>query len=418
MYAPRQAVAAAPGLAQALTLIAVVALPTMAIVSLVPNLPQLFAHFGQTPHAPWLVPMILTLPSLCVALLSPLAGQLVDRWGRRPVLLLSLVLFTAIGVLPVFMESLHAVLWTRLAVGLAEAGIFTSQNALLGDYFEGPARQRWLGWQSILSPVLAAGLVVVGGALGSLHWQAPFLLYLLGVPVLAAAFWCLPEPARPHASQAAGDAATVGATAAPTAASAAAPDAGWPWPVALRVAGVTLAVSALYFVQAVQLGRLLAEHGLTSPERIGFYVMLSSVGVLAGGWVFTRLPVGRLPLHLALVLGCYGLGFLGLGGAPALASALAAALVAQFGNGVAIPALIAWALGRFPLAHRGRGMGLWSSCFFAGSFLSPLMLQALQAATGGLLPAVAWLGACSLGVAVALAAVGWRAKAAPTPALR
>jgi hypothetical protein len=35
-----------PGVSQGLALICAAALPTMAIVSLVPNLPQLFAHFG------------------------------------------------------------------------------------------------------------------------------------------------------------------------------------------------------------------------------------------------------------------------------------------------------------------------------------------------------------------------------------
>lgn len=376
------------GAAQGLALIALAGLPTMAIVSLVPNLPQLFRQFGGVPQASLWVPMVLTLPSLCIALLSPLAGWCADRWGRRPVLLLSLLLFAGIGVLPFWMNALPAVLLTRLAVGLAEAGILTCQNALLGDYFQGSERQRWLGWQSILSPVLAASMVLAGGWLGSIGWQWPFLLYLLGVPVLLWALWCLPEPPRGAPSAPAAATGGAGGTA----------DHAFPWRAGLPVMAVTVSASVLYFVQAVQLGRAFGEQGIASPAEIGVYVTLASLGVMLGGWVFTRLPPLGLPRMLALILLCYAVGWAGMGLASTPQWALVASWVAQFGNGLAIPALIGWSLGRFGLAQRGRGMGLWGSAFFAGTFLSPpLVAVAVDLAGGAFLRGLVLLaGLCLL----------------------
>jgi MFS family permease len=68
--------------------------------------------------------------------------------------------------------------------------------------------------------------------------------------------------------------------------------------------------------------------------------------------------------------------------------------------GMTIPCLVAWALSSLPAEHRGRGMGLWSSSFFIGQFVSPLTVSLLRNITGGLLPAVATFGVICLVVAV------------------
>ncbi|CAN7445449.1 MFS transporter [Massilia sp. LjRoot122] len=364
------------GRSQGLALIFIAGLPTMAIVSLVPNLPQLFGRFASVPHAGFWVPMILTLPSLCIALFSPLAGSLCDKIGRRPVMLASLALFTCVGVLPGTMDDLTSVLITRFFVGVAEAGILTSQNALMGDYFSGSTRQRWLGLLSVISPMIAAAFVLAGGMLGSISWHAPFLLYLLGAPTCIWAALSLHEPDRVAEVR---SAATHAGSA-------------FPWRAGLLVALVTIGMSVLYFVQAVQLGRIFHEHGIASPASISLYVTLASTGVVLGGIVFARMTGLSLPARISLMLLTLGIGYTGLGLAPNAGSALAFALVAQFGNGLTIPTLIGWALDKFSLEHRGRGMGVWASSFFIGTFLSPPLLDAVIVMSGSFLAAVAATG--------------------------
>ena len=58
------------GTRQGVTLILLSMLPILAIAGLVADLPVLLEVFRNTPQHELLVPMVLTLPSLCVALLS------------------------------------------------------------------------------------------------------------------------------------------------------------------------------------------------------------------------------------------------------------------------------------------------------------------------------------------------------------
>ncbi len=164
------------GTQQALVLVVLATLPTLAIAALVPVLPTLFERFRDVPQAQWLVPMILTIPSLCVALFSSLIGAIADRFGRRRALLLSLAGFTAFGLGPFLVDNLYAILGTRFVVGVAEAGIVTIGNALMGDYFSAEERHRWLAVQTVVGPFAAVAYVLLGGMLGAWSWRGPFLL--------------------------------------------------------------------------------------------------------------------------------------------------------------------------------------------------------------------------------------------------
>jgi len=375
------------GIAQGIVLIFLSCLPTMAIVSLVPNLPQFLERFRSVPRYEILVPMIITLPSLCIAVFSPLAGAIADRFGRRPLLLASTVAYALVGVLPVLLENLYAVLATRFLIGIAEAAILTCQNALMGDYFVGEQRQRWLGLLSIIGPIAAAGLVLAGAFLGSLSWHGPFLLYFIGLPMALWSSFAVFEPQRRAI-----------AIHAPLRTP-------FPWGRARTVALVTIGVAILYYVQAVQLGRMFSEHGISSTGLIGVYVAIASMGVLCGGLAFTAMAKFTDNTRFVIVFLALAVGYGGIGIASNAHATLLFAWIAQFGNGLAIPTLIGWALQKFAFEHRGRGMGIWGGCFFAGTFVSPLAMTALGAFVGSFLHTVGAVGA----LCFALAAVIWLA---------
>ncbi|RZM06937.1 MAG: MFS transporter, partial [Sphingomonas sp.] len=93
-----------PGIATGLSLLIPITLSTMAIVLLAPVVPQLMAEFKDVPDADYLVPMVLTTPALCVAILSTFAGSLGDYLGRRRLLIASLAVYGFLGVAPVFLH--------------------------------------------------------------------------------------------------------------------------------------------------------------------------------------------------------------------------------------------------------------------------------------------------------------------------
>ena len=250
----------AAGWRQGVTLIALAAMPTMAIAALVAVLPTFFERFHGAPHGELLVPMILTVPSLCVALCAAPLGALADRWGRRPVLLLTLGAFTVSGTLPFWFDDLSTTIASRAIVGIGEAGILAVGNALMGDYFSDADRRYWLGVQLSLGPLVGSAFILGGGALASFSWHAPVLISLLGALVFAAAFIWLPEPDRPRINRARDAAGTP-----------------FPWSRTALICVATILISIVFFVQAVQHGRIFADLGVATPSRISVIVTIASM---------------------------------------------------------------------------------------------------------------------------------------------
>ncbi|MEY4761167.1 MAG: hypothetical protein RLZZ200_1023 [Pseudomonadota bacterium] len=370
----------AAGARQGATLILLSMLPILAIAGLVAVLPVLLDVFRDTPHAELLVPMVLTLPSLCVALFSSLAGAIADRWGRRPLLLLALAGFSLLGLAPLLFSSLEAVLASRVVVGLAEASILTCTNTLWGDYFPDDARRRWLGYQQMSGPVSNALLAAAGGALAAHHWAAPFWLYLLGLPALLLAYVFLHEPERaaPPVRQ---------------------DTARFPWATAGRIAIVTLGVSVVFFILAIQQGRVFAAKGVSSPALSGQLIMLVSLAAIAGAACFNALRNRPIRLQLALGLACYGTSYVGIWLAGSVPATAAASALGQFASSIVLPALIAWTLASFAPLHRGRGAGVWGAVFFAGQFVSAPLLTGIEHLAAGLSPAIGCVGIAALAAA-------------------
>ncbi|MEE3625364.1 MFS transporter [Nitrospirillum sp. BR 11752] len=119
-------------------------LPILAIVALSPAVPKIMERFGAVPGVGTLVPLLVTAPGLMIALTSPLMGWVVDRYGRRRLLLWATAVYGFLGIAPYFLDDLKLIIASRLALGMAEAGILTVTNTLIGDYFAHDQRRTWL----------------------------------------------------------------------------------------------------------------------------------------------------------------------------------------------------------------------------------------------------------------------------------
>lgn len=378
------------GAAQGIALMAILAMPTLALAALVPSLPQLFQQFSSVPNFQLLVPMIITVPSLCVALFSGVMGAIADRWGRRKLLLAALFAFALLGLAPLMFDSLLLIVASRVVVGLAEAAILTVGNALMGDYFEGEQRTKWLGYQNMFAPFIGSAILLSGGFLAGLHWRYPFLLYLSGFAVLVLVWLVCWEPGR-HAQPASVRPAAV------------APAAPFPWRVALMVGGVTVLFSLVFFVQAVQHGRIFGDMGVASPERISVLATVASLGTVVGGYLFKRFTKLTVQHWMIAILALYGVSYIGIAMAPNLATGLPLDVLGQVGGGLMVPVLVTWALQHYGFEHRGRGMGLWGGAFFLGQFLSPPLLTLIGSAGLSFLGSVAVMGGACLIAAIVMA---------------
>lgn len=352
---------------------------------LAPILPQLMQQFGTIRGAPFLVPMLLTIPALCTALFSAPAGYIGDMLGKRKLLIGATVVYSVVGIAPAFLHDIFAILATRVAVGICEAAVLTLSTTLIGDLFSGRERGKWLAAQTAVASSSAVVFLLISGVLAGIYgWRGSFLIY--GVTILLAyAIWRLTwEPAR-----------AVGASA----------DAGrWsevPWRKLGGICAVTLVASVLFYTVQIQTSSALVVLRVLSPARIGLLTAIASLGVPVGTFLFWRLSRLMVPLLLLIEFASMGVAFLGMGRAEHPATFLAWATLNQVGAGMILPTLLTWAINSLPFGVRGRGTGLWQAVFSVGQFGSGLIMPAIAMRTGGILPAFQYLGLTALACAAA-----------------
>jgi MFS family permease len=366
------------GAAQAWVLIFAMFLPIMAIIALAPALPTLVEHFKDIPNATAAVPMLLTVPALCIAVFGALAGYLTDRFGRRRLFLGAMFLYLLGGATPFFLGRFFEVLAGRILLGIAEAFVLAIGNALLADYFSPAERNKWLMIQGIVGPFLATGLLALSGQLAARGWQWPFLAYAATVPILMFAWFYIFEPDRRVEKHEIPE--------------------GSPFPtgMAVMLCAITLLVAVLYFVQPIQFSLVLHEIGVSDQALIGRISAVASIAVPLGAFLFRYTVKLPIQVQLALIFTLTGAGLVGISLLHDYHRSAVAALIQQTAAGMTVPTLVAWALSRFPPEHRGRGMGIWAASFFIGQFVSPLAVSVLRGLTGGLLPAVTACGGICL----------------------
>lgn len=351
------------------TLLLISTLTIMSGATISASLPGIAARFADVENVALLSRLVLTLPAVFIALFSPAAGFLVDRFGRKPLLIASLALFTIAGASGLFLETLPGLLIGRAALGIAVGGIMTATTALVGDFFQGAARDRYMGLQQAFVGVGGTIFLTGGGFLAEAHWRGPFLIYTVAILLVPAALAFLPEPRRVRA---AGPAAAAEKT----------------------LGGRTVALLAMLFLAAAV--NMIAFYMI--PTQLPFY--LETLGFAAPSLAGAAIGAGQLvgvvsalvfaPLRRRLgIMGVFGLGFtsaglsfLMLAGAETYLGVLAAMAVSGVCMGTIMPNFAAAAMLLAPPAQRGRISGLLVSSIFAGQFLSPIVSQPLITTAG------------------------------------
>ncbi|GAA3784017.1 MFS transporter [Streptomyces phyllanthi] len=384
-------------------------LPILGAVLIAPVLPKMQDHFASTPGAKALVPLALTVPALSLALLAPFAGVIVDRLGRKRLLIVATVLYAVFGTAPLWLDSLGAIIAGRALVGVTEAAIMTCCTTLIGDYYSGHQRVKYLALQTMCASASATVFFVVGGAAGAAGWRVPFWIYAVSLVIAPLMAGALPSPAARATADGPPAEATAEATAETTTRRP------FPWRPLAGICALTFFGAMVFYTVPVEMAYLLDDLGVENTGVIGLATAIASAATVAGAVVFARLkrsPDPMLPAVFTVCAAGFGVMFLA-GDAPLL---VVGAVVNCLGTGMLLPALLTSAMSRLAFEDRGRGTGLWMAAFFGGEFVCPLVLLALEPAVGSLAGAVGLLGLAAAVVAAGLWGALRRAGAAdPRP---
>jgi DHA1 family tetracycline resistance protein-like MFS transporter len=166
---------------------------------IIPLLPFYAETFGASPLV---IGLLFASFSLSQLIASPLLGELSDRWGRRPVLILSLIGTAISFAMLAIAQSLQMLFAARIVDGLS-GGNITTARAYIADITAEEDRPRAYGF---LGAAFGLGFIIgpaLGGAFSTISYTAP--IWAAAVITLAAtalAWVWLPETV--HRAQAGG----------------------------------------------------------------------------------------------------------------------------------------------------------------------------------------------------------------------
>lgn len=354
MTTPRHA-----GNLQGLMLILPISLTVMGPVLLAPIVPQLMEAFGDIPNGHYLVPLLLSLPALCIAIGAPVAGWLADRVGRRRLLIMAMLVYGFCGMAPILLDDYWSIFVSRIGVGVCEAIVITCSTTLIGDYFRGDQRDKWLGSQAALASVTAMCLFPLAGYLGSIYgWRGPFAIYGVSMIMLLGVVFFTWELSGEEDSSDNKQSL---------------PAVIFPWAHMLKVCAYTLVGGILFYILQFQLSTALGSFSISSSTAAGWLLSLASIGVPMGA-IFYRYAHHRFSIRSLLIIefGILAVGFVSMSHAPNYQWFVAAGFLNQFGAGMLLPTLLTWAVSRLSYSVRGRGTGIWQSTFAFGQFATTI----------------------------------------------
>ncbi|MBB4930740.1 MFS family permease [Lipingzhangella halophila] len=309
--------------------------------------------------------LVITAHSLVIAVASPLVGWCVDRWGYRVPLSVGLLVYGAAGGAGLVTESYPALIATRVLFGFGATAVFTGSTVAMLTLYRGRLRDRAMGWRS--AAISAGGVVwpLVGGALGTLSWQAPFATYLVGVPLGVALLVLLPNP--PASEEVPGRASPLRLLRQPS---------------AIGFSLLMVTTSALLYALVVFIPQRLGEVGVTSPLVVSLFPVTWSAGIALVGLGYARL---KQRLSYAALLRVWAAtsaaAFLVLGVTSEVVVMWLAVGLFGVSLGIAIPALTVLIGQSAPPELRGQAVALLTTATFGGQVLAPLLLGPVMDAT-------------------------------------
>ncbi len=339
----------------------------MAGATIAPSLPQIANVFKDGPNIDILVKLVLTIPALFIVIGAPLAGILLDRYGRKTVLITSTILYALSGSSGYLLDSLYAIIAGRAMLGLAVAGTMSGFTTLAADYYTGSKLNKFMGLQSAFMGLGGVIFLLLGGVLADIGWRYPFLIYLSGFFILPGILFFCSEPEikkqdelnpRSHLNKEMSDQKI------------------------LFIYILSFLSMVIFYMVPVQMPFYLKSLVTISNTKIGLMIssMTFSFAFVSMGYQKVR---GKYPFTSICSAGflLMGIGYCFFSFANGPGQIFAGLLVSGAGMGLFIPNTTVWLVSLVKPEIRGRSVGILSASLFLGQFFSPIAVQPLVSMT-------------------------------------
>jgi MFS family permease len=338
------------------------ALQMTSYVMIVPLFARRFSDFGDGVAALGMSSMAYALTS---TLAAPFMGALADRFGRRPLVLVSLAVYVLAFCGYLFAASSWTLILLRALAGAMTAGLIPAVTGIVADLVAEDRRAQWIG---IVNGGASAGWIA-GPLLGGLlydHWGyvVPFAAAIgLALVTLIMAVVMVPET-HPGAQAERRDGPAVSLRGSLKS-----------LPVFVTLMAVSFVIMFAWAFVEPQLMFYAYDDLRWTSSQLGLTMSIYGVALTVGEFAFGHLSdqVGRKPV-LILGLGLFSTQFAGLLLFHDFAWIGLSFLLAGLGNALFDPALSAYILDIAPPEQKARVMGFKSTAGSLGNMLGPALV--------------------------------------------
>ena len=226
---------------------------------------------------------------------------------------------------------------------------------MVADYYQGKARQKFVGIQVAVMSLGGIIFITLGGVLADISWRVPFLLYLFSLLIIPFAYLFLKEPNKTVEAK-----AEVNLTKSPRII----------WFVFVNI----MLMWILFFIIPIQIPFYLKSIGVEKNALIGIAIasttFFSAIGAISFSKIKDKFSFKQIfgfgYLLMAISFFCISYG-------DSLSLVMLAMMLAGLGMGVMIPNANVWVMQLAPPEIRGREIGRLTTFWFMGQFLSPII---------------------------------------------
>ncbi|MFT7824521.1 MAG: MFS transporter [Sulfurimonas sp.] len=336
------------------TLLLLSMMTMMSNVAIVTSLPHLKDHFPDIDQIEFLSRMMLTLPSLAIAILAPFLGHLLHHFKRTHTLMTALLFFALAGSAGLYLPDIHSLLLSRFALGIAIAILMILTTSLVGDYFRAEERHRYMGLQSAFTSVGGLLFLLAGGVLSDIDWRYAFGIYLVGILFMPMVFWYIKEPAHYHVL---GEEQSV-------------------QPKLFKIYLLAFLLMLVFYILPTQMPFLMMNHFGANGKLTGMIIAMAFIFNALGALSFSRFKKSY-DFHCIYMIGMtvVAVGFLLIGNVHNVYLFFFTSPILGFGGGLLMTNITAWMLHLAHESKRIRSSGYLTSSLFMGQFFSPIVFH-------------------------------------------
>lgn len=319
--------------------------------------------------------------ALAGALAAPFMGALADRFGRKPLVLVSLAVYAAAFSGYLVASSAAAFILLRGLAGALTAGLIPAVTGLAADLAPRDRQAQWIGFMNAGSAFGWIAGPVAGGLIYD-RWgysAALIVSIFIAVITLLVALWGIPggRPAPRLGITGEGQKETGGKLGPQLSLRAALPASLTSFLILLMIFFAVLFAWA--FIEPRFMFYAYNDLGWSS-SMLGLVMSTYGIAMMLGEFAFGQLSdrLGRKPVIL-LGLGLFSAQFIGLAFFQNHLLIVVTFVIAGLGNALYDPALSAAILDVSPAEHRSRILGIKSMAGSTGAILGPALVALLNA---------------------------------------